>query len=178
MAPEKSNLKPPQPEKYRGEGQQRSPHYIDSWIQEVKDHFKLAIPEPTEEQKLLYLQYYLQDKARIWYNNYRQANEADTGKWTLDNVLAKLKEYFVPSTTISDIWTRYNNLSQTVGGKTRKITDLAIDLAQQASQLGDRVTDKAKIHRLLTAMHPKLRFQVEPRLSEDEQDYAKVVKIA
>jgi hypothetical protein len=160
-----SKFKPPKPRTFTGKGNDTKAHIFRQWRQEVEDYFELS-GIPTRQQ-LITLGYFVSDAAKDYYQTQREEND----KLSIKEALDGLRDHVVPSTQGNNYWNEWNNIAQkTKEGKTRRIGLVAIDIKRVAKCIaeGDQGTigEGVRLQKLLDAMHPELRFQVEPNINK------------
>ena len=160
MVNEGLGFKPPTPRIYSGDNEDRDASNLDAWINEVKDYIEM-LSITDDKTKLLLLQYFLSKTAKDFYHTKRQ--EAGI---TFAGFLENLKEYIIPSTQINRYWDDWYKISQVHGGKIERITATAIRLEKAANRLGTAISNQVKVQRFLDAMHPELRYAVEPDVKD------------
>ena len=177
MAPEASGkFKPPKPRIYSGKGKDTKEHVFRQWRTEVTDYMKL-MNVPTDQQ-VITLGYFVSDTAKDYYQTKREDNEAITIKEMLDG----LKKHVVPSTQGNNYWNEWNAIKQIEGNRTKRIGLVAIDIERVARCIAEgkqgQIGEGVKLQKLLDAMHPDLRFQVEPAINKSNFDWTEVVQTA
>jgi hypothetical protein len=92
-----SRIKIPTPRIFSSEKDDREASVVDAWTQEVKDYLELK-GVPTDKQMIV-IQYLLSGSAKKYYQTKRTATRI-----TLDTFLKDLKNFFVPSTHVNNLW--------------------------------------------------------------------------
>jgi hypothetical protein len=150
----------PKPNIYSGDNAERDAAKLDTWIQKVKDY--LALSDVSKEQdKILVLQYFLSGTAEDFYHTKRLE-----GIPSLKDFLTELKAHIIPATEINRYWDDRYEISQVTNGRVERINSTAIRLEKVAARLGTAINNQVKIQRFLDAMHPELRYAVEPEIKD------------
>jgi hypothetical protein len=153
-------FKAPKPNVYSGDNAERDAAKLDTWTQKVKDY--LALSGVTDEQdKILVLQYFLSGTAEEFYHTKRLE-----GISSLKDFLTELKAHIIPATEINRYWDDWYKISQVRNGRVERINNTAIRLEKVAARLGTAINNQVKIQRFLDAMHPELRYAVEPEVKD------------
>ena len=176
MSSQSSKFKPPKPRTYSGKGNDTKAHIFRQWRQEVADYFKLTGLPPDEQ--LITLGYFVSEAAKDYYQTKREENDRITVKEMLDG----MRKHVIPSTQGNNYWNEWNNISQRTKDKTRRIGLVAIDIERVARCIAEgdqgQVGEGVRLQKLLDAMHPELRFQVEPNVNKAKFDWTEVVQLA
>jgi hypothetical protein len=158
--PTTGNFKPPKPRIYSGDNNDRDASTLEAWIETLKDYITLSnITDDT--LKLRVMQYFLSGTAEDFYHTKRR--EPDI---TFDLMLAKLKEYLIPSTAINKYWKDWHRIYQTKNGLTRPINEVAIQIEKLAYRIGSAINEQIKIQKFLDSMHPELQLAVESDIED------------
>jgi hypothetical protein len=148
------------PNVYSGDNAERDAAKLDTWIQKVKDY--LALSAVNEEQdKVLVLQYFLSGTAEEFYHTKRLE-----GISSFEGFLTELKAHIIPATEINRYWDDWYTISQGRNGRVERINNTAIRLEKVGARLGTAINSQVKIQRFLDAMHPELRYAVEPEVKD------------
>jgi hypothetical protein len=107
------------------------------------------------------LQYFLSGTAEEFYHTKRLE-----GISSLENFLTDLKAHIIPATEINRYWDDWYKISQLRNGRVERINNTAIRLENVAARLGTAINNQVKIQRFLDAMHPELRYAVEPEVKD------------
>jgi hypothetical protein len=169
-------FKVPKPRTYTGDNGDRDATTLDAWIQKLKDYLKLSNVQ-DDENKVLVMQYFLEGTAEEFYHTKRLANAVTTIDF--DQLLTDLRAHIVPSTEINRYWDDWYKINQVRNGRVDRITTTAISMEKAAARLGQAITNAVKIQRFLDAMHPKLRYAVEPDIQDrSKADWNEVKQLA
>jgi hypothetical protein len=76
--------------------------------------------------------------------------------------MTDLRDHIVPSTDVNRHWEDWYKIHQVRNGRVDRINTTAIRMEKVAARLGEEITNTVKIQRFLDAMHPELRYAVEP----------------
>jgi hypothetical protein len=154
-------FKVPKPRTYTGDNGDREASTLDAWIQKLNDYLELSgIHE--NNHKILVMQYFLSGTAEEFYHTKRLANK------TIDfeQFLTDLRKHIISSTDVNRYWDDWYKISQVRNGRVDRITATAIRMEKVAARLGESITNAVKIQRFLDAMHPELRYAVEPDIQD------------
>ena len=161
----KSIFKPPKPRIFTGKGEDQDAARVDTWIQEMKDFLDLSGIK-NEQLKIITAQYFLSDTAKDFYAT-KRATATQDKPLRIDEFLEELKQHVVPSTHVNTYWNDWNKISQTEGGKTKAIKDVALEIERLAQRLGQtNITTPVRVQKFMDAMHPELRLKVEPAIKK------------
>jgi hypothetical protein len=153
-------FKAPKPNIYSGDNADRDAAKLDTWIQKVKDY--LALSGVNDEQnKILVLQYFLSGTAEEFYHT-----KPLEGIPSFENFLTELEAHIIPATEVNRYWDDWYKISQVLNGRVERINNTAIRLEKVAARLGTAINNQVKIQRFLEAMHPELRYAVEPEVKD------------
>jgi hypothetical protein len=152
-------FKVPKPRIYTGDNGDREASAIDAWIQKLKDYLKLSGIQDNEN-KVLVMQYFLGGTAEEFYHTKRLANKTTTIDF--EQFMTDLRDHIVPSTDVNRHWEDWYKIQQVRNGRVDRINTTAIRMEKVAARLGEEITNTVKIQRFLDAMHPELRYAVEP----------------
>ena len=169
-------FKPPKPRTYSGKGKDTKEHIFRQWRTEVTDYFDLMrIPQ---DKQLVTLGYFVSDAAKDFYQTKRE----DNGKITVEGMLDGIKKHCIPSTQGNNYWNEWNAIKQVDGNKTRRIGLVAIDIERVSRCIAEgkqgNIGEGVKLQKFLDAMHPDLRFQVEPAINKQDFEWTDVVQRA
>jgi hypothetical protein len=156
-----AKFKVPKPRTYTGDDGDRDAATLDAWIQKLKDYFKLSGIQDNQN-KVLIMQYFLEGTAEDFYHTKRLANTS----LDFEQLLTDLRAHIVPSTEINRYWDDWYKINQVRNGGVDRITTTAIRMEKAAARLGEAITNAVKIQRFLDAMHPELRYAVEPDIQD------------
>jgi hypothetical protein len=153
-------FKVPKPRIYTGDNGDREASAIDdAWIQKLKDYLKLSGIQDNEN-KVLVMQYFLGGTAEEFYHTKRLANKTTTIDY--EQFMTDLRDHIVPSTEVNRHWEDWYKIHQVRNGRVDQINNTAIRMEKAATRLGEEITNTVKLQRFLDAMHPELRYAVEP----------------
>jgi hypothetical protein len=154
-------FKVPKPRTYTGDNGDRDASTLDAWIQKLNDYLELSgIHE--NKNKILVMQYFLSGMAEEFYHTKRLANKTII----FEQFLADLRKHIISSTDANRYWDDWYKISQVRNGRVDRITATAIRMEKVAARLGEAITNAVKIQRFLDAMHPELRYAVEPDIQD------------
>ena len=155
-------MKIPQPPKLTGADTQRNAQWMDNWFEQIRTFYALSNVE--ENNKINYLKLWTEGDASTFLQGKLRANP----NLTLDEVFRAIKQYYVPKNQENSLFKKQNQVHHIKDGKVRKITDVAIELDNIATQIGNsppkipggpkepRINDFYKIQTFVAAMHPAL----------------------
>jgi hypothetical protein len=167
-------FKVPKPRTYTGDNDDRDATTLEAWIQKLKDYLELSgIHE--NKNKVLVMQYFLEGTAEDFYHTKRLASTT----LNFDQLLTDLRAHIVPSTEINRYWDDWYKINQVRNGGVDRINTTAIHMEKVAARLGQAITNAVKIQRFLDAMHPELRYAVEPDIQDrSKADWNEVKQLA
>jgi hypothetical protein len=84
----------------------------------------------------------------------------------MDRKVHDIKAHIIPATEVNRYWDDWYKISQVRNGRVERINNTAIRLEKVAARLGTAINNQVKIQRFLDAMHPELRYAVEPEVKD------------
>jgi hypothetical protein len=114
-----------------------------------------------EKDQLLVLQYVFGGTGNEFYHTKRMEEGM-----TFDTFFKKLKENIIPSTEDNRYGEDWYKISQVPNGRVDRITARVIPLEKIASRVGSTLSEHVMIQRILDDRHSKLRYAVEPHVTE------------
>jgi hypothetical protein len=154
-------FKVPKPRTYTGDNGDRDASTLDAWIQKLNDYLELSGIHKNKN-KILVMQYFLSGMAEEFYHTKRLANTTIN----FEQFLTDLRKHIVSSTDVNRYWDNWYKISQVRNGRVDRITATAIRMEKVAARLGEAITNAVKIQRFFDAMHPELRYAVEPDIQD------------
>ena len=169
MNNDKGSFKPPKPRIFTGKNDDQDAAVVDAWIREMKDFIRMSKIKDMADQ-ITVLQYFLSGVAKEFYASRRDLETAEE-PLTLDEFLRDLKAHVVPYTHTNKYWDDWRKVSQVQGNKVRPIGEVGIEIERISYRIGKSIlNEQIRIQRLLDAMHPELRLQVEPLVKRSGTD--------
>ena len=160
--------------RYTGEGKDRDPLRINSWLKIVRHYISSYGIQDNDIEALQYYGAYCRDKALQKFTLYDNSQ----GAKTVAGLKAKFEGYFLPSTSTDTICEQWLAVKQTNNNKTAQITDTVIALeTHRDSQPPGTISDYSAKQRLLDAMDVKLKRDVKPHITSDNS-FDQLVEIA
>ena len=160
-------LKIPTSSIFTGEGEDLKPNRLNRWYREVKLYLKTFDINDDHDEVVEYYEAYTEKQAKDAYMTLLDEQEPDQP--TLVEFKARFKQLFQTSTNTDDLYQQWQWISQTVNGRTIKISQIAADLDMLRSHLPKgHIIDFAQKQRFLAAMDIRLRRRVEPHIEEGD----------
>jgi hypothetical protein len=148
---------------YSGEGKDRDPLRINSWFRAVGNYIKSFNITDSDPDALQYYGAYCKDSAADQFEIFCSDTENDTK--TVPGLKKCFETYFLPSTSIDDLWHKWESIKQTQDGKVTPITETVIKLKNlRASLPPGTISDFAMKQRFLDCMDIRLRRVVQPHI--------------
>jgi hypothetical protein len=154
-------FKVPKPRTYTRDNGDRDASTLDAWIQKLKNYLELSGVHENKNQ-ILVMQSFLSGTTEKFYHTKQLTGTTID----FDQFLTDLRKHIVSSTDINRYWDGWYKISHVRKGRAVRINATAIRMEMVAARLGEAITNAVKIQRFLDAMHPELRYAVEPDIQD------------